>query len=41
MQGVVSVKDITMITVKNALEMDKYMQIGTNNRSVGATAMNA
>jgi hypothetical protein len=30
-----------MITVKTASEMDKYMIQGTNNRSVGATAMNA
>ena len=40
-QGSVTVKDLTLITVKTASEMDKYMIIGTNNRSVGATAMNA
>ncbi|CAD8104180.1 unnamed protein product [Paramecium sonneborni] len=40
-QGSVTVKDLTMVTVKTAQDMDKYMTIGQNNRSVGATAMNA
>ncbi|CAD8103013.1 unnamed protein product [Paramecium primaurelia] len=40
-QGCVSAKDLTMVTVKTAQEMDKYMSLGQNNRSVGATAMNA
>lgn len=40
-QGSVSVKDLTMVTVKTAQDMDKYMTLGQSNRSVGATAMNA
>ncbi|CAD8188504.1 unnamed protein product [Paramecium octaurelia] len=40
-QGSVSVKDLTMVTVKTAQDMDKYMTLGQSSRSVGATAMNA
>ena len=37
----VFVKDLTMVTVKTVAEMEKYMNIGTDNRSVGATKMNS
>lgn len=36
----VFVKDLTMQVVKTVAEMEKWMNIGTENRSVGATAMN-
>ena len=36
----VFVKDLTMVTVKTVAEMEKYMNIGTDNRSVAATKMN-
>ncbi|KAL4473629.1 hypothetical protein ABPG74_022493 [Tetrahymena malaccensis] len=36
----VFVKDLTMNVVKTVAEMEKWMNIGTENRSVGATAMN-
>ncbi|EGR34671.1 kinesin family member 17, putative [Ichthyophthirius multifiliis] len=36
----VFIKDVTMNVVKSIAEMDKWMSIGTDNRSVGATAMN-
>lgn len=36
----VFVKDLTMNVVKSVTEMDKWMNIGTENRSVGATVMN-
>ncbi|CAD8111477.1 unnamed protein product [Paramecium sonneborni] len=38
-QGVF-IKDLNIVVVKTTQEMDKYMQLGTQNRSVGATAMN-
>ncbi|CAD8107920.1 unnamed protein product [Paramecium primaurelia] len=38
-QGVF-IKDLNIVVVRTTQEMDKYMQIGTQNRSVGATAMN-
>lgn len=37
----VYIKDLSMNVVKTVEEMDKFMMIGTKNRSVGATAMNA
>jgi hypothetical protein len=36
----VYIKDITMNLVKSIQEMEKYMDIGTKNRSTGATLMN-
>ena len=36
----VFVKDLSINVVKSVAEMDKFMTIGTNNRAVGATAMN-
>ncbi|CAD8096137.1 unnamed protein product [Paramecium primaurelia] len=38
-QGVF-IKDLNIAVVRSTQEMDKYMQLGTQNRSVGATAMN-
>ncbi|CAK60786.1 unnamed protein product (macronuclear) [Paramecium tetraurelia] len=38
-QGVF-IKDLNIAVVRTTQEMDKYMQLGTQNRSVGATAMN-
>jgi hypothetical protein len=37
----VYVKDLSAYVVKSVEEMDKYMDIGNNSRSVGATLMNA
>ena len=36
----VFIKDVTMNVVKSVAEMDKWMGIGTDNRSTGATLMN-
>jgi Kinesin motor domain len=36
----VFVKDLSINVVKSVAEMDRYMNLGTNNRAVGATAMN-
>ena len=36
----VFIKDLTIHVVKSVSEMDKYMNVGTAARSVGATAMN-
>ncbi|CAD8198613.1 unnamed protein product [Paramecium octaurelia] len=38
-QGVY-IKDLNIAVVRTTQEMDRYMQLGTQNRSVGATAMN-
>ncbi|CAD8104984.1 unnamed protein product [Paramecium sonneborni] len=38
-QGVF-IKDLNIAVVRTTQEMDRYMQLGTQNRSVGATAMN-
>lgn len=34
------IKDLNIITVRTTQDMDKYMALGTQNRSVGETAMN-
>ncbi len=34
------IKDLNIAIVRTTQEMDKFMNIGTQNRSVGATAMN-
>lgn len=36
----VYVKDLNIITIKTTQELDRYMTLGTHNRSVGETAMN-
>ncbi|CAD8192687.1 unnamed protein product [Paramecium pentaurelia] len=38
-QGVF-IKDLNIAVVRTTQEMDRFMQLGTQNRSVGATAMN-
>lgn len=37
----VFIKDVNMINIKSIAEMEKAMLLGTNNRSVGETNMNA
>jgi hypothetical protein len=37
----VYVKDLSTLVVKDYAEVDKAIQAGTGNRTVGATAMNA
>lgn len=36
----VYIKDLTMNTVNNIKQMHTYMELGNNNKSIGATAMN-